>query len=49
LQADPVNQRRTAFAAERKQLVADYLKGVITEQELDEGMAAIHQERLAIL
>ena len=49
LQADPVNQRRTAFTAQRKQLVADYLKGVITEQELDDGMAGIQQERLTIL
>jgi hypothetical protein len=49
LQADPINQRRTAFAVQRKQLVADFLKGVITEQELDEGMARIQQERLAIL
>jgi hypothetical protein len=49
LQADPVNQRRTAFAAQRKQLVADFLQGVITEQELDAGMAKIQQERLAIL
>ena len=49
LQADPINQRRTVFAAERKQLVADFLKGVITEQELDEGMAGIQQERLKIL
>ena len=49
LQADPVNQRRTAFAAQRKQLVADFLKGVITEQELDERMEGIQQERLAIL
>jgi hypothetical protein len=32
-----------------KQLVADFLKGVITEQELDEGMAKIQQERLTIL
>jgi hypothetical protein len=48
LQADPVNQRRPAFAAQRKQLVADFLKGVITEQELDEGMERIQQERLAI-
>jgi hypothetical protein len=31
LQADPINQRRTAYAAERKQLVVDFLKGVITE------------------
>jgi hypothetical protein len=49
LQADPINQRRTVFAVRRKQLVADYLKGVITEQELDEGMARIQQERLTIL
>jgi hypothetical protein len=49
LQADPVNQRRTAFAAQRKQLVADFLKGVITEHELDKGMAKIKQERLTIL
>ncbi len=49
LQADPINQRRTAFAAERKQLIADFLKGVITEQELDDGMAGIQQERLRIL
>jgi hypothetical protein len=49
LLGDPINQRRTAFAAERKQLVADFLKGVITEQELDEGMARIQQERLRIL
>ena len=49
LQADPINQRRTAFAAERKRLVADFLKGVITEQELDERMARIQEERLNIL
>jgi hypothetical protein len=49
LQADPVNQRRTAFVAQREQLVADFLKGVITEQELDEGMSRIQQERLTIL
>ena len=49
LQADPINQRRTAFTVQRKQLVADFLKGVITEQELDDGMAGIQQERLAIL
>lgn len=49
VQADPINQRRTVFAAERKQLVADFLKGVITEQELDEGMARIREERLNIL
>jgi hypothetical protein len=49
MQADPINQRRTAFAVQRKQLVADFLKGVITEQELDEGMAGIQQERLTIL
>jgi hypothetical protein len=49
LQADPINQRRTAFAAERKQLVDDFLKGVITEHELDEGMTRIQQERLKIL
>ena len=49
LQADPINQRRTAFAAERKRLVADFLKGAITEQELDEGMARIQEERLNIL
>lgn len=49
LQADPINQRRTAFALQRKQLVADFLKGVITEQELDDGMERIQQERLAIL
>jgi hypothetical protein len=49
LQADPINQRRTVFAVQRQQLVADFLKGVITEQELDEGMERIQQERLAIL
>jgi hypothetical protein len=49
LQADPINQRRTAFAAQRKQLVADFLKGVITEHELDDGMERIQQERLKIL
>lgn len=49
LQADPVTRRRTAFAAQRKQLVADFLQGVITEQDLDEGMAKIQQERLTIL
>jgi hypothetical protein len=49
LQVDPINQRRTAFAVQRKQLVADFLKGVITEQELDDGMARIQQERLRIL
>jgi hypothetical protein len=49
LQADPMNQRRTAFAAQRKQLVADFLKGVIIEHELDEGMERIQQERLTIL
>jgi len=49
LQADPINQRRTAFAAQRKQLVVDFLKGVITEQELDSGMERIQQERLTIL
>ncbi len=49
LQADPINQQRTAFTAERKRLVADFLKGVITEQELDEGMAGIQQERFRIL
>jgi hypothetical protein len=49
LQADPINQRRTAFAVQRKQLVAAFLKGVITEQELDERMEGIQQERLAIL
>jgi len=49
LQADPVNQRRTAFAAQRKQLVADFLQGVITEQELDDGIESIQQERLTIL
>ncbi|SRR5579875_3043791 len=49
VQADPINQRRTAFAAERKQLVADFLKGVITERELDEEMERIQQERFTIL
>jgi hypothetical protein len=49
LQADPINQRRTEFEVQLKQLVADFLKGVITEQELDEGMAKIQQERLTIL
>ena len=49
LQADPINQRRTAFAVQRKHLVADFLKGVITEQELDEGMARMQHERLTIL
>jgi hypothetical protein len=49
LKADPVNQRRTAYAAQRKQLVADFLNGVITEHELDESMARIQQERLTIL
>ena len=49
VQADPLNQRRTAFTAERKRLVADFLKGIITEQELDEGMARIRAERLNIL
>ena len=49
LQADPINQRRTEFVVRRKQLVADFLKGVITEHELDEGMASIQQERLTIL
>jgi hypothetical protein len=49
LQGDPVNQRRTAFAALRRQLITDFLKGVITEQELEEGMAKIQQERLTIL
>jgi hypothetical protein len=49
LQADPINQRRTVFAVQRKQLVADFLKGVITEHELDEGMARIRAERLNIL
>ena len=49
LQADPINQRRTAFVVRRKQLVADFLKGEITEQELDTGMARIQQERLTIL
>ncbi len=49
VQADPINQRRTEFAAERKQLIADFLKGVITEHELDEGMARIRAERLNIL
>jgi hypothetical protein len=49
LQADPINQQRTAFTAERKRLVADFLKGVITEQELDERMARIQEERLTIL
>jgi len=49
LQADPINQRRTAYAVERKRLVADFLKGVITEQELDERMVRIQEERLNIL
>jgi hypothetical protein len=49
LQADPVNQQRTEFAVQRKQLVADFLKGVITEHKLDEQMVRIQQERLAIL
>ena len=49
LQADSMNQQRTVFAAERKQLVADFLKGVITEHELDEGMERIQQKRLTIL
>ncbi len=49
LQADPITQRRTAFAAERKRLVADFLKGVITAQELDDAMARIQEERLKIL
>ncbi len=49
LQADPINQQRTAFIAERRRLVADFLKGVITEQELDERMARIQEERLTIL
>ena len=49
LQADPINQRRTVFAAERQQLIAEFLKGVITEQDLDEGMAQIRAERLTIL
>ena len=41
--------RRTEFEVQLKQLVADFLKGVITEQELDEGMAKIQQERLTML
>ena len=49
LQADPINQRRTEFTAQRKQRVVDFLKGVITEHELDQGMAGIQQERLTIL
>ncbi len=49
LQVDPINQRRAAFAAERKRLVVDFLTGVITEQELDDGMARILEERLNIL
>jgi hypothetical protein len=49
LQADPINQRRTEYAVQHKQLVAGFLQGVITEQELDDGMARIQQERLAIL
>ena len=49
LQTDPINQRRTVFAAERKRLVADFLKGDITEQELDDAMARIQEERLKIL
>jgi hypothetical protein len=49
LQADPINQRRTAFAMQRKQLVAGFLKGAITEQMLDDGMERIQQERLTIL
>ncbi len=44
-----INQRLTAFAEQRKQPVADFLKGVITEQELDDGMEKIQQERFAIL
>ena len=34
---------------QRKQIIADFLKGVITELELDDGMERIHHERLAIL
>jgi hypothetical protein len=49
LQVDPINQQRTAFTAERKRLVADFLTGVMTEQELDERMARIQEERLTIL
>jgi len=49
LQTDPINQRRTVFAAERKRLVADFLKGDITEQELDDAMARIQEERLKVL
>ena len=49
LQADPVNQRRIEFTAQRKQLVAGFLQGVISEQELDDGMERIQQERLTIL
>ena len=49
LQADPINQRRTAFAAQRKRLVTDFLKEVITEHELDDGMERIQQERLTNL
>ena len=49
LQADPINQRRTEFVVRRKQLVTNFLKKVITEHELDEGMAEIQQERLKLL
>jgi hypothetical protein len=49
LQDDPINQRRAEFGAERKRLVTDFIKGVITEQELDNQMTKIQEERLKIL
>ena len=49
LKNDPVNQQRAAFEATRKQLVTDFVNGAITEQELEEGIELLRQERQKLL
>jgi hypothetical protein len=49
LKDDPVNQQRAVFEATRKQLIADFVCGAITEQELEARIGLLRQKREKLL
>ena len=49
LKDDPVNQQRAVFDATREQLIADFVNGAITEQEMEEGIGLLRQKREKLL
>jgi hypothetical protein len=49
LKNDPVHQQRAAFEATRKQLITDFVNGVMTEQALEERIVLLRQERQKFL